>query len=107
MPLFGNSNTSKKTTKTPTDFEATVTSTAGDVVTAPTNQSGDTLSLWNDGPASVRIAFDADATATTGILVKAGEGYSEADITVASRVSAIIVAGTGVNAVVRGVLWSS
>lgn len=107
MPIFGNSN-NKKASKSSTDFEATVVDTAAsDIVSTPSGKVGDTLSLWNDGPAAVRIAFDADATQTTGILVNSGEGYSEADITVNTRVSAIAVTGTGVNAQVRGVLWST
>lgn len=105
MPIFGN-NSGKTPAKTQTDFNIGVTDVASDVVTVPAGKVADTVSIWNDGPQAVRVKVDATATPTDGILLKAGEGYADNQITVTSRLSVIVLVAGG-NANVRGVVWSS
>lgn len=106
MPLFGkqtSSNVRKATTSTP--INSTVTDVASDIATIPANQEGMNVSIWNDGPSPVRVAFDTAATATTGIEIKAEEGYADADLAIATRISAVSTVA-GQQALLRGVVWS-
>lgn len=107
MPLFGKSSQQQQQAQqadTPIYMNETVTDTASDIATAPTGKDGMVVSIWNDGPSPVAIAFDATATPTSKLILNAGEGYAEGSIRVSTRISAIsLVAGQ--SAVVRGTLW--
>ena len=49
------------------------------------------------------IAFDEDATASTGMLVPADEGYFDDNIYISSKISIIREGST--NARIRGIIW--
>ena len=51
----------------------------------------------------VYIEFDADASSSS-LLIPAGNGYFDEDITIDSRISAIN-ASAGSNARIRGIVW--
>lgn len=105
MPLFGKPTVNQKTASTSTPINSTVTDVAADIATVPAGKEGMIVSILNDGPSDIRVAFDADATAASGLSIKAGESYADSGFAIATRVSAVSVAA-GQVAVVRGVLWS-
>lgn len=106
MPIIkaGKVTVARATTPVHINDEA-VAVTAGDIATVPAGKQGMLLSVYNNGPASVNIAFDSDASATHGIPLDPGDEYAESDITIVTRVSAISTSATGQGATVRGILW--
>lgn len=90
-------------TSTPFDVTLTTPATAEDLVAVPANKEGRIVSLVNEGPGSVAIAFDATAT-ITDLLLEEGDAYDERDVEIATNISFINVSGT--NPRVRGILWS-
>lgn len=107
MPLFGKAPNAggAQNADTSDPINATVTNVASDVVTVPNGKKGMVVSLWNDGPSAVRIAFDVTATPTTGIVLNPGEGYADGNLAIAARISAISLV-TGQDASMRGIMWS-
>jgi|TARA_R110001583_G_scaffold143113_1_gene295202 hypothetical protein len=49
------------------------------------------------------IAFDEDATTSTGMLVPADEGYFDDNIYISTKIS--IIRSSGTNARIRGIIW--
>ena len=90
---------------TPFTNTLAVTDTAEDLVLVPVTKKGRVLSLINDGPGAVVLAFDATAVVATGLLIREGEAYSDEGLEIDTKVS-FINAVTGDTPVVRGVLWS-
>lgn len=74
------------------------------LVTVPATKKGRIISLVNDGPGTVAIAFDQVAT-SAGLNLKPGEGYSDAGLEVSTDVRFINVTAAQ-TPTVRGVLWS-
>jgi hypothetical protein len=70
----------------------------------PVSKKGRAISLINDGPGSVAVAFDATAT-PTGLVLKPGEAYDDSGLEISTKVSFINVTPASLP-VVRGVLWS-
>ncbi len=89
---------------TPFDVTLTTPATAEDVVAVPGGSQGRVVSLINEGPGDIAIAFDATATAVD-LLLEEGDAYDEHDLDFATNISFINVT-TGQNPRVRGILWS-
>ncbi|HEC64699.1 MAG TPA: hypothetical protein ENI23_05365 [bacterium] len=92
---------------TPTPFDVTlaVSDTAEDLVVVPSPKKGRVLSLVNEGPGAVALAFDA--TATTGdLLLEEGDTYDEQNLEISTNISFINVTPTETPRI-RGILWSS
>lgn len=91
---------------TPTPFDETLTTagTAQDLVSVPVGKKGRAVSLVNEGPGAVALAFDATATASD-LLLEEGDAYDEHDLEVDTKVSFINVT-LGQTPRIRGVLWS-
>jgi len=53
--------------------------------------------------ADAYIAFDEDATTSTGMLVPTNEGYFDDNIYISTKISIIRAGGT--NARIRGIIW--
>ena len=53
--------------------------------------------------ADAYIAFDEDATTSTGMLVPADEGYFDDNIYISTKIS--IIRSSGTNARIRGIIW--
>ena len=105
MPITP-SPVSQKLADTSTPFNKTlaVAATAEDLVSVPASKFGRIVSLVNDGPGDVALAFDATAT-VTDLVLKAGEGYSDSALDIATKISFINVT-VAATPTVRGVLWS-
>lgn len=91
-------------TDTPFDVTLAVVDTAEDVVAVPVSKFGRTISLVNEGPGEIALKADATA-ATSDLLLKEGEAYSESRLEVTTNFSFINVT-PGQTPRVRGVLWS-
>lgn len=91
-------------TDTPFDQTLTTAGTAEDLVTVPASKKGRIISLVNEGPGDVALAFDATAT-VAGLLLIEGDAYDENGLEIDTKVSFINVT-TGETPRVRGVLWS-
>lgn len=91
-------------TSTPFDVTLATPATAEDLVTVPGGKKGRIVSLVNEGPGSVAIAFDADAT-TSDLLLLAGDTYSEMNLEISTKLSFINVTAAQ-NPRVQGILWS-
>src|SRR5574341_1646234 len=106
MPIFPVPTLRTPVTDTDTPFDNTlaVAGTAEDLVTVPALKKGRTVSLVNEGPGEVAIAFDATAT-VADLLLKEGEAYSEINLEVSTKLSFINVTASQTPRV-RGVLWS-
>ena len=91
-------------TATPFDATLTVPATAETLVAVPSNKFGRVVSLVNEGPGDVALAFDAVATITDLLLLE-GDAYDEHDLEIGTDISFINVT-TGESPRVRGVLWS-
>lgn len=106
MPIKPNPVFQEKFADISTPFLVTLTTpaTAEDLVTVPATKKGRIISLVNDGPGTIALAFDAVAT-TSDLNLKEGEAYSEAKLLIATKVSFINVT-VGQTPAVRGVLWS-
>lgn len=107
MPITpANTPNTPKFADTSTPFNVTLTTadTAEDLVTVPASKKGRAVSLINDGPGDVAIAFDATAT-TADLNLKQGEAYSDDDLEVSTKLSFINVTPASLPHV-RGVLWS-
>ncbi|KKN60388.1 hypothetical protein LCGC14_0532220 [marine sediment metagenome] len=91
-------------TSTPFDVTLAVTATAEDLVSVPALKKGRAVSLVNEGPGEVAIAFDATAT-TSDLFLEEGDAYDEHDLEVSTNISFINVT-TGQTPRVRGILWS-
>lgn len=91
---------------TPTPFSVTLATaaTAEDLVTVPSQKSGRAVSLINDGPGDVALAFDATAT-ISDLVIREGEAYDEHDLEITTNISFINVT-VSATPTVRGVLWS-
>lgn len=91
-------------TSTPFDETLTTPATAEDLVTVPSLKKGRVISLVNEGPGDVALAFDA--TVVVGdLLLLEGDAYDEHDLEIGTKVSFINVT-TGESPRVRGILWS-
>jgi len=91
-------------TSTPFDVTLAVADTAEDLVTVPSEKKGRIISLVNEGPGEVAIAFDADAT-VADLLLEEDDAYDEHDLDIATKLSFINVTVAGTPRV-RGILWS-
>ncbi len=91
-------------TSTPFDVTLAVTATAEDVVAVPVSRKGRIVSLVNEGPGDIALAFDATAT-IADLLLEEGDAYDEHDLDVATNISFINVT-VGAQPRVRGILWS-
>lgn len=109
MPITPTPNKATPPADTATPFNNTlaVTDTAEDLVLvpSPSTKKGRAISLINDGPGAVALAFDATAVVASGLVLQPGEAYSEANLEIDTKVSFINIV-TGDLPVVRGVLWS-
>ena len=74
------------------------------LVAVPVGKKGRVISLVNDGPGTVALAFDQVAT-VAGLNLKVGEAYSDASLEISTDVRFINVT-VGQTPIVRGVLWS-
>lgn len=107
MPITpANTPNTPKFADTATPFEVTLTTaaTAEDLVTVPASKKGRAISLINDGPGDIAIAFDGTATVTS-LVLRQGEAYSDNGLEISTNVSFINVTPASLP-VVRGVLWS-
>lgn len=91
-------------TSTPFNVTLVVAATAEDVVAVPVSKKGRMVSLINDGPGDVALAFDATAT-VDDLVVKEGEAYNGVSLEISTNVSFINVTASE-TPTVRGVLWS-
>lgn len=91
-------------TDTPFNKILTVAGTEEQLVAVPASKKGRIVSLVNDGPGVVAIAFDQAAT-TTALNLKEGEAYSEEGLAVSTDVRFINVTSAQ-TPTVRGILWS-
>jgi len=91
-------------TSTPFDATLTVPATAEDLVTVPGGKKGRAISIVNEGPGDVAVAFDAEATAADLLLME-GDAYDDAMLEIATKVSFINVT-MGQSPRLRGILWS-
>ncbi len=91
-------------TSTPFDVTLAVTATAEDLVTVPAQKKGRAVSLVNEGPGEVAIAFDATAT-VADLLLGEGDAYDEHNLEISTNVSFINVTPTETPRV-HGILWS-
>ena len=91
-------------TDTPFDVTLAVSATAEDLVTVPANKFGRLVSLVNEGPGEVALAFDGTAT-VTDLLLGEGDAYDEHNLEITTNVSFINVTPTETPRV-HGVLWS-
>lgn len=91
-------------TSTPFSVTLAVAATAEDLVSVPAQKSGRAISLINDGPGDVALAFDATAT-TSDLVIKEGEAYDEHALEITTNISFINVTASA-TPTVRGVLWS-
>lgn len=91
-------------TATPFNVTLAVAATAEDLVSVPASKFGRIVSLVNEGPGAVALAFDATATASD-LLLEEGDAYDEHDLEISTNISFINVT-TGETPRVRGVLWS-
>ena len=91
-------------TDTPFNKTLALAGTEEQLVAVPGGKKGRIISLVNDGPGTVGIAFDQAATVAS-LNIKAGEGYSEAALQVNTDVRFINVTAAQ-TPTVRGVLWS-
>lgn len=91
-------------TSTPFDVTLAVAATAEDLVSVPANKKGRAVSLVNEGPGTVAIAFDATAI-VTDLLLEEGDAYDEHDLEIATKLSFINVTAAATPRV-RGILWS-
>ena len=89
---------------TPFDVTLSTPDTAEDLVAVPGSKKGRLVSLVNEGPGEVSIAFDADAT-TSDLLLAEGDTYDENMLEFSSRISFINVT-PAVSPRLRGVIWS-
>lgn len=91
-------------TFTPFDVTLAVAATAEDLVTVPSQKKGRIISLVNEGPGDVALAFDATAIISDLLLLE-GDAYGEHDLEISTKVSFINVTASQTPRV-RGVLWS-
>ena len=91
-------------TATPFDVALTTPATAEDLVAVPSSKLGRIVSLVNEGPGDVALAFDATATVADLLLLE-GDAYDEHDLEITTNISFLNVT-TGTNPRVRGILWS-
>lgn len=91
-------------TDTPFDVALAIAATAEDLATVPVNKKGRSVSLVNEGPGDVAIAFDSTAL-VTDLLLEEGDAYDEHDLELSTKLSFINVTA-GQTPRVRGVLWS-
>jgi hypothetical protein len=89
---------------TPFDVTLAVAATAEDLVTVPGGKNGRAVSLVNEGPGEVAIAFDATAV-ITDLLLAEGDAYDEHNLEIGTKLSFINVTA-GQTPRVRGILWS-
>ncbi len=91
-------------TPTPFDNVLNTAGTAEDLVFVPALKKGRIVSLLNEGPGDVALAFDATATAAD-LLLREGDAYSENGLEIDTKISFINVT-VGQTPRVRGILWS-
>lgn len=91
-------------TPTPFDVVLAVPATAEDVVAVPGSKKGHIVSLVNEGPGAVAIAFDATAT-PSDLFLEEGDTYDEHDIEFVTNISFINVT-PATSPRVRGIIWS-
>lgn len=106
MPLTPRPVLAEKFADTPTPFDVTlaVPATAEDLVTVPVSKKGRAVSLVNEGPGTVAIAFDATAV-VTDLVLETGDTYDEHNLEVSTKLSFINVT-PAVSPRVHGILWS-
>ena len=106
MPIRPRPKSAFPVSDTATSFDVTLTTpaTAEPLVTVPGGDKGRILSLINEGPGSVALAFDAVAT-VSDFLLEEGDGYDEHDLEISAEISFINVT-PAVSPRVRGILWS-
>jgi hypothetical protein len=91
-------------TSTPFDVTLATPASPEDLATVPSGNKGRRVSLVNEGPGDVALAFDAVATAADLLLLE-GDAYDEHDLDISTKLSFINVTA-GEQPRVRGVLWS-
>lgn len=106
MPITPPPQLQQKFADEDTPFNVTLTTpaTAQDLVLVPSGKRGRIVSLVNEGPGAVALAFDATAT-TSGLLLEEKDAYAEQSLAIATKISFINVT-VGQTPQVRGVLWS-
>ncbi|KKN82250.1 hypothetical protein LCGC14_0310630 [marine sediment metagenome] len=89
-----------------TSFNVTlaVAGTAEDLVTVPSGKKGRIVSIVNEGPGAIAVAFDVTAT-TSDLLLEEGDAYADQGLEISTNVSFINVTVSETPRV-RGVLWS-
>lgn len=98
--------TTQKVADTDTPFNKTLAIAAAEeqLAAVPAGKKGRIVSLVNDGPGVVALAFD-QAALTTGLNLKEGEAYSDSGLEISTDIRFINVT-SGQTPTVRGVLWS-
>ncbi len=91
-------------TSTPFDVTLAVPDTAEDLVTVPGGKKGRAISLVNEGPGTVAIAFDVTAI-VTDLVLEPGDTYDDQNLEIATKLSFINVTAA-VSPRVHGILWS-
>lgn len=91
-------------TPTPFNVPLATADTAEDLVTVPASKKGRVVSLVNEGPGAVALAFDATAT-VADLLLEEGDAYDEHDLEISTNLSFINVTAAQTPRV-RGILWS-
>jgi hypothetical protein len=106
MPITPTPAVTTPVADTDTPFNVTLATTdiAQDLVLVPAAKKGRAVSLVNEGPGAVALAFDSTAT-VSGLLLETGDAYDEHNLEVSTKVS-FINKVTGDTPRVRGVLWS-
>lgn len=105
MPIFPSPVASVDSADEATPFDVTlaIANTEEAVVAVPGGKKGRIVSLVNEGPGSVFLAFDAAATLSSAEVQKK-ESYGEAGLEISTDVR--FIGETGKTPRVRGVLWS-
>ncbi len=88
----------------PFDVTLTTPATAEDLVLVPGTKKGRTISIVNEGPGDIAVAFDAEAV-VTDLFLGEGDEYDEHLLEISTKISFINVT-VGATPQVRGILWS-
>ena len=106
MPITPPDSVTQKFANEDTPFKVTLTTAATEqlLVAVPATKKGRVVSLVNDGPGVVALAFDQAAT-TSSLNLKEGEGYADSNLEISTDLRFINVTAAQ-TPTVRVILWS-
>ena len=106
MPITPRIKVETPVADTDTSFNVTlaVAATAQDLVLVPATKVGRAVSLVNEGPGVVALAFDATAT-IADFRLEEGDAYDEHDLELTTKISFINITPAALPRI-RGILWS-